>query len=801
MPSNYISRPIANAILSDHHKVVIIEGARAVGKTTLVQNQLANEGYAYRTLADDEAFHLASSNPSAWFKTLPDRVIIDEAQRIKELPLLIKEAVDKSTAFGPQYILTGSASIGRSSLDGQDPLVRRAGRYTISPLTQREVGGIQRSIIDDLWNGTPNESFQGDCSRDDLARLMSIGGFPQYVSSARIISSNERSLSIRADIANILGATVIPGEQLDSTIANEVLRAVLALPGCILNVNRIAQATGRNPRTVTSYLSVLTNRFLIRPLRNQKLSAAKQAFTRSKIHPVDPSFSIEAFLRSGKDVITDSTHFGYIFESFVASQLLPAIEWSSIRPDAFFWREAGSSPKEVDFVFMHNGKSIGVEVKASNSVDRSDFKNLQALSMQQELARGFVIYTGSAIVHESENMWAIPVDALWRSDAFKDDSTDHSDIEASARSLLRITSETPGGSSMGMTSAANIFLSYNHDDNKHLDNGIIQFLESVKDEYEFSYGETLSLFVDTRSIKWGEDWRKALDRGIEATNFLMPAITPRYVQSASCRDELFKFLDRMEGSSNGHVLSMVWRPINGIDLEGEADTARQILESHQYLQLTELRDLTPSDRAYKATVRKAAEKLHEAIEAQEIPSLTLTKNKESSTGEDAEGLLEQLDAANENINLLQSSITQALNDVDRIANTMKTHPAPSSSKPGIFSAWGAEIAKSTQDDVSHLNGDLDNVEQAWASIRKFMSSYIEIAPALGPERQDDAMGSLQQLRQQIQLPENIDMLSSQIGMLQSFSPKLKPLAKAMKRLIDTIKGIISSVDELASAGD
>ena len=800
MSNTYINRPIADAILSDHHKVVIVEGARAVGKTKLAQQQLVREGFDYCTLADDTVYRYASTHPSSWFKTLPSKVIIDEAQRVKELPLLVKEAADRSIAHGPQYILTGSASIGRSSLDGQDPLVRRAGRFTVSPLTQREIRGVPASIIDDLWNGTIDESFRGLCPRDELVRMMSVGGFPQYVMNASIISPNERSLSIRADITSILGDTVVPGERLDSYIADAVLQSVLALPGNILNVNRIAKTTGRDARTVTSYLSALVNRFLIRPLRNQKLAAAKQVFTRAKIHPVDPSFSIEAFLRSGKDVIADPVLFGYMFESFVASQLLPAIEWSSIHPNAFFWREAGSSPKEVDFVFMRDGRALGVEVKSSDSIDHGDFKNLHALAAQQDLVRGFVVYAGSAVIRESENMWALPVDALWREGAFENREVALDNVSTSVHSLMRVTSETPGRSDMGLPSAANIFLSYNHADNEHLDNGIIRFVENIIEEYEFSYGETLSLFVDTQSIKWGEDWRKALDRGIEATNFLMPAVTPRYIRSASCRDELFKFFDRIEGTPSSHVLSMIWQPVDGMSLDVGAEKARKIIEDHQYLDLAGIRDLPPSDKAYKAKVRKAAMKLYEAIEEQKSRPEPAAADAPSAAGEE-EGLLEQLDEVNANIEILQSSIARALEDADRLAGAMNAHPAPSSPKPGVFSAWGAGVARAVQDDVAQLSKDLDDVEHAWSPVRKFMGTYMGIAPSMGWDATDAMATSLLQLRQQLTLPPDMDLLASQISALQTMSPRLKPLARTMGRLLDVLRGIVSSIEELIESSE
>lgn len=599
---------------------------------------------------------------------------------------------------------------------------------------------------------------------------------------------------------SLLGNDVIPGERLDSAIADTVLQSLLGLPGNILNVNRLADAIGRDSRTVTSYISILVSRFLVTPLRNQKLSAAKQGFTRAKIHPVDLSFSMEAFKRAGKDALVDSVLFGYSLESFVASQILPAIEWSTIHPDPFFWREAGTSPKEVDLVLVHNNQMVGIEVKASSSVDRSDFKNLRALAERENLKRGFVLYTGESVVRESENMWAIPIDALWREGAFESKTRNQSKAKASARSLLKISSETPGRSNSDMPSAANLFLSYNHADNDHLDNGIVEFVEKVIEEYEFSYGDSLSLFVDTQSIKWGEGWQKALDRAVEATNFLMPAVTPRYVRSQACRDELFKFYQRIEGNANSHVLSIVWQPIDDLELDASGERAREIIKDHQYVQVNDLRDLPPSDPVYKSAIRRAAGMLHEVVVVQ-LNNLT-PLSPESNEGMELseEGLLELIDGANEGIAILQPALSQALDGVNAIANVINEHPAPSSSKPGVFSAWGAEVARAAQKDVERLNDNLDDLEASWLAVRKLIGSYFALAPTFDNEGGNALLTSLVQLRGMLGLPEDIDSLADQMRMLQMLSPKLKPMSVAMERLINVVKGLVASIDEMIDEG-
>lgn len=80
--------------------------------------------------------------------------------------------------------------------------------------------------------------------------MISIGGFPQYVANPEFMTLNERGLSIRSDTRSILGGTVLPGEKLDSTTEDAILKSLLVNPGGILNVSSIGRELGFDNRTV-----------------------------------------------------------------------------------------------------------------------------------------------------------------------------------------------------------------------------------------------------------------------------------------------------------------------------------------------------------------------------------------------------------------------------------------------------------------------------------------------------------------------------------------------------------------------
>ncbi|MGH3791692.1 MAG: AAA family ATPase, partial [Pseudonocardiaceae bacterium] len=90
-------------------RVVLINGARQCGKSTLVQLVGAARGVEWRTLDRAVTRHAAEEDPTG-FIDLPMPLVIDEIQRVPELFLAIKEKVDRDPRPG-RFLLTGSARI------------------------------------------------------------------------------------------------------------------------------------------------------------------------------------------------------------------------------------------------------------------------------------------------------------------------------------------------------------------------------------------------------------------------------------------------------------------------------------------------------------------------------------------------------------------------------------------------------------------------------------------------------------------------------------------------------------------
>ncbi|MDR1711508.1 MAG: DUF4143 domain-containing protein [Propionibacteriaceae bacterium] len=417
----YAPRLLATALVRPPlSKVAVVEGARGVGKTTLMKKDLVRQGFSYSTLADPATLALARADVTGWVGRLELPAIVDEAQLLLDLPLAVKERVD-GLPLGRHIVLTGSASIGRAGLGGADPLTRRARRFTLWPLTAWELAGGTGSLADCLFDAEPVVGKVAGRDDDAVLTMMAVGGFPDYALADPAPTVAEMAQGVASDLASLFSQTVLPNSDYSAVRATAVCQALMTTPGAIFNASRIGQTLGFDRRTVDNYLGLLGRLFCIHWLSNLATSAPRQGFTRAKVHPVDSSLAVAALTRAGVDLLSAREAFGQVLESWAVNQIVASTGWSLGGQTAHYWRQAAGD-REVDLVLTDaHGRRVGVEVKAGRVYDSNWLRGLRALETADRLHRGFVIYTGNEVYPVDHNIWLIPVTALgdpkaWRVD-------------------------------------------------------------------------------------------------------------------------------------------------------------------------------------------------------------------------------------------------------------------------------------------------------------------------------------------------------------------------------------------------
>lgn len=478
----------------------------------------------------------------------------------------------------------------------------------------------------------------------------------------------------------------------------------------------------------------------------------------------------------------------------MANQIIPATQWSSVRPSCYYWREAGKAPREVDIVLVRNNELVGIEVKAAASVSDDDFRGLKALKKDPRFARGFVIYTGDRAIQHDKDLWALPVSALWEQDAFLDPSG-KKQASPHTPAATQNTSFNPERSAVD----ANVFLSYAHIDDEHLGGAITHLARAVVEEYQFQFASTLRLFIDRESINWGEDWREAIRQSIGGTNFLLAAITPRYLTRPECRDELLQFMGQLEERPSGAILSLVWQDISPMQEALRDDPVLQAISRHQLLSVEDLQDLDPSSAVYRKRVKEIVAQLKRTIDKDRVREEEDPELQPSTAP--TEGVIEAAARANDLMPEMMKSMNSLRDNVNRITNAINTHPAPQGGNPKAMLVWSKTIADATDADARSLKDDVAAVSAGWNELYAASRSYVALLASLpeGDQKRDALSGfltTISGLRSTLATSAPMDEGVAMMRILPALSPRLRPLSSAFDSVIKLLESMVSMVDNL-----
>lgn len=391
--------------------VVLVNGARQVGKSTLVRS-LGESAHPARYLTLDDATVLSAANadPAGFLAGLPGAVVLDEIQRAPGLFLAIKAQVDQKRQAG-RFLLTGSANVLllpalSESLAGRMEIV------TLWPLSQGELDNAQERFVDTLFAETPSFSCDGGEDRDNLIARLLRGGYPEVVARPTADRRNAwfgsyvtaiLQRDVR-DLAHIEGLTDLP----------RLLSLLAARLGSLLNLAEISRSIAMPQTTLKRYMTLLQATFLVQPLPAWSGNLGKRLVKAPKLFLNDTGLA--AYL-AGMDegrLERDAGWTGALLENFVVMELRKQAGWSKTPVGLFHFRT--QTGQEVDVVLeSRDGRVAGVEVKAASSAGVADFKGLRALeeAVGERFACGVVLYAGRNIVPFGGNLYAVPVSALW----------------------------------------------------------------------------------------------------------------------------------------------------------------------------------------------------------------------------------------------------------------------------------------------------------------------------------------------------------------------------------------------------
>ena len=403
-----LTQRIVNALTDT--RVVLLNGARQVGKSTLARQLAGERDGQYLTLDDPAVAALAHSDPGALVQSAEAFTVIDEAQLAPGLFAALKREVDRDPRPG-RFLLTGSANVFLLPRIAES-LAGRMEVLTLHPLTQAEIAGSQHSLVDALFDPAPWAIRTLPASRAELVRRLLASGFPEALGRT---DAQRRDAWFGAYLASLLQRDVRAYANIEGlNDLPRLLGLLAARSGALLNMAELSRATGIAHSTLRRYLALLEATFILQPLPAWSANLGKRLVKAPKIHLLDAGLAAHLQGELDAAALAASVRIGPLLETFVVQELRRQLGWSRTRASAWHLRTAAG--REVDLVLEAAGQRVvGIEVKASASVGPGDFAGLRELQTAAGagFVRGVLFYTGDQLLPFGERLWAVPLAVLW----------------------------------------------------------------------------------------------------------------------------------------------------------------------------------------------------------------------------------------------------------------------------------------------------------------------------------------------------------------------------------------------------
>ena len=365
--------------LASLNKVLVLYGARQVGKTTLIQKLLGQyPGKILKINADIQPHTevLSSRNLDKLNGLVSgyDLLYIDEAQRIPDIGINLKILHDHLSKL--KIVVSGSSSLDLANRI-KEPLTGRTWTYNLFPISLKEY---------QLYKGL-NEFEVGQT----LEECMTFGMYPQVL----LI---ENYSDKRQHLEELTGAYLYKDILALANIRYpEKLRQLLKLLafqiGNLVSIHELAINLQVNRETVIHYLDLLEKAFVIFRLPGFSRNLRKEVTSMKKVYFYD--VGIRNALVGNFEPFTDRSDKGSLWENFLLSERMKKLAYDRSFANTYFWRL--HSGAELDYVEEKDGKLFGYEIKWKKNKSRvprawlETYKNSQYQLLNRENFGEFIL--------------------------------------------------------------------------------------------------------------------------------------------------------------------------------------------------------------------------------------------------------------------------------------------------------------------------------------------------------------------------------------------------------------------------
>jgi uncharacterized protein len=387
--------------------VVVVSGARQVGKTTL----LAHAFPALDRITFDPSIDISNArrDPDLFLDTHPAPLILDEIQYAPELVPAIKRRVDQNRSAG-QYILTASQQwavlkTANESLAGRAVFLELEG-FSLPEMTQTTTDWLQRYLVD------PGKFLSSVSTRlphsHHLNEYLYRGFLPDATSMPlkflRRFHDSYLSTYIERDVRLL-------AEIEDQQLFGRFTQLVAALTAQEINHSQLGRELGIAYKTAQRWLRILRDTFQWVEIPAYNNNLLKRVSGKPKGYLSDTGLACALQRISTPQALAGHPLTGALFESAVCAELRKQMACMDAPPRVHHWRSFGGA--EVDLLLERDGIFSPIEIKLASRPSRADTRGIRAFrdaNPHLKIAPGLIIAPAQEKTQLSDSEWALPWD-------------------------------------------------------------------------------------------------------------------------------------------------------------------------------------------------------------------------------------------------------------------------------------------------------------------------------------------------------------------------------------------------------
>jgi hypothetical protein len=416
----YKARLLADKLrrMLERFAVVVVSGARQVGKSTLLSQELPD----WDAVVLDPAVDVgnARQDPDLFLDNHPVPLIVDEIQYAPELVAAIKRRVDKATRKGGGtarraglYVLTGSQqwSVLKSASESL------AGRAVFLDLEGFSLAEIAGASIEEHWLKryleAPAEFVAAPPNRLPAGRTTYEQLWRGFLPEADTLEQDWIGEFYRAYLRTYIERDVrLLTDVSDWQQFGRFVQLTAALTAQEVNHSQLGRELGVSPQTAHRWLATLRATFQWFEVPAYHGNAIKRISARPKGYLADTGLACMLQTISAPQTLAGHPLAGALFEAAVVAEIRKLSATLATPPNFYHWRSHGGG--EVDLLLERDGTFYPLEVKLSSRPTRQDTRGIKALREtypKLKIAPGLVIAPVEGMGRLSETEYCLPWDS------------------------------------------------------------------------------------------------------------------------------------------------------------------------------------------------------------------------------------------------------------------------------------------------------------------------------------------------------------------------------------------------------